>query len=447
MAKNALHSLRSQRGVGLPGMLVATGLGGVLALAMASLMTGLFESQNAVMYRSQVDTLSEEVRALLSSPTACLQSMSGINLTASTNHEVTALRDASPAPGAVIYNKGAAYGDRSLSIADMHLKSYVHETGTAGWATLELNYLSEKKAAGPERLTRNIRIKTQRDGSNNLVHCVALAKMSDGIWQRTPANQNNIFFQEIASAGYVGIKTDTPKYALSVHDTIASRTNNRHGVLLSEAASNIANHAGALLAFRGRGTLAAPTYPVTGDTLGEFSGRDSIDGFDPVRFGGASMFVRAAENFSSGRKGSAISFSTTPMGSNIQTERVFISANGEMGIGTGAPQAALDVNGAIKIGTASACDAAKEGTMRYSSTIKSMEFCDGANWKSIPSANEIRCYGQGGALNAPFPNPSGQCNSQATTSCGLAPNCVRDQVQHVTAAGYTACTWSCRPTP
>lgn len=71
------------------------------------------------------------------------------------------------------------------------------------------------------------------------------------------------------------------------------------------------------------------------------------------------------------------------------------NSGGSVGIGTGAPTAKLDVrgginaNGGVRFGnqvTVTACAAANEGTQRYNSTAKRMEFCDGAAWRSVSGA-------------------------------------------------------------
>lgn len=60
-----------------------------------------------------------------------------------------------------------------------------------------------------------------------------------------------------------------------------------------------------------------------------------------------------------------------------------ISYNGgNVGIGVADPQAALDVNGQIKIGpgNTTSCDATREGSIRYHD--KAMTYCNGTNWVS-----------------------------------------------------------------
>jgi hypothetical protein len=71
------------------------------------------------------------------------------------------------------------------------------------------------------------------------------------------------------------------------------------------------------------------------------------------------------------------------------TTKMTIQSGGNVGIGTVAPAAKLDVAGEVKFGnTSSACDSTNEGQQRYNSTSKSMEFCNGTSWTA---------YGTGGS--------------------------------------------------
>lgn len=45
------------------------------------------------------------------------------------------------------------------------------------------------------------------------------------------------------------------------------------------------------------------------------------------------------------------------------------------------PQAKLDVNGDIRVGgTTASCSTANEGAIRYESSSKKFQGCDGSNW-------------------------------------------------------------------
>lgn len=71
-----------------------------------------------------------------------------------------------------------------------------------------------------------------------------------------------------------------------------------------------------------------------------------------------------------------------------------------LGIGTSSPASLLDVNGGARIGyDSTACSAAKDGTVRYSSATKAWEYCNGSAWN-------------------PFKQP--QCQDNDTGECYLS---------------------------
>ena len=72
---------------------------------------------------------------------------------------------------------------------------------------------------------------------------------------------------------------------------------------------------------------------------------------------------------------------------------------GNVGIGTSAPTATLEVNGPVKFGTSTdTCGSALEGQQRYNYTTHLMEFCNGTDWTA---------YGTGAAGNAQIFDASG----------------------------------------
>ena len=80
--------------------------------------------------------------------------------------------------------------------------------------------------------------------------------------------------------------------------------------------------------------------------------------------------------------------------------RMTVLANGDVGIGTTTPAAKLDVAGGVKIGSSTSCTATEEGTLRYNSTSKGMEFCNGSLWAAVGStggSNGLRSCATGNA--------------------------------------------------
>lgn len=54
---------------------------------------------------------------------------------------------------------------------------------------------------------------------------------------------------------------------------------------------------------------------------------------------------------------------------------------GNIGVGVVSPSVRVDVNGGIKIGSETVCNVSTEGTIRYNASSKSIEYCDGSNWR------------------------------------------------------------------
>lgn len=97
------------------------------------------------------------------------------------------------------------------------------------------------------------------------------------------------------------------------------------------------------------------------------------------------------------------------------------SLNGRVGIGTAAPGAKLDVQGSVKIGYAgNACDTASAGTLRYDSSEREMQYCDGTSWKALEPKTPIVW--------------SGGCSYHGTS--GTWQTYCTDQVDFNTAANY-----------
>lgn len=125
-------------------------------------------------------------------------------------------------------------------------------------------------------------------------------------------------------------------------------------------------------------------------------------------------------------------------GTNYNT-RVAIKPGGNVGIGTSSPAEKLDVQGNVKIGNSgnNTCNATNEGSMRYNSVSKSMEFCNGTAWNPFAKSSEIPKI-----TSAQYVTGTVACNNYLTpmTFTGNAGQKVEITVTHtgrptVTASG------------
>lgn len=87
----------------------------------------------------------------------------------------------------------------------------------------------------------------------------------------------------------------------------------------------------------------------------------------------------------------------------VDTNTLFVDATShQVGIGTASPGARLDVNGGIKIGTQSVCDAggANNGTVRYDNGVGKLQVCING-WTTVSSIDKLDDIGD---VEVPTPN-------------------------------------------
>ena len=152
----------------------------------------------------------------------------------------------------------------------------------------------------------------------------------------------------IAANGDIGIGTTTPSATLEAV---------RDGDVAVVGATSYGDGCCAAFAARlARGTAAAPAAVQLGDPLALFIG----DGYGATDFSSEAGVVAiiAAENWTDTAQGTAIAFSTTPLGSTEDAARMVIMPDGNVGIGmfTEPPTIAdkLQVFGDIRVGTTGA---------------------------------------------------------------------------------------------
>lgn len=134
------------------------------------------------------------------------------------------------------------------------------------------------------------------------------------------------------------------------------------------------------------GDLSSP-YVAAPVRNGDFLWRFLASGYDGNRFVNGAMITARVDGVPGvNDMPASLSFFTTPDNSIVSQERIRITNSGNVGIGIVAidPKALLHVNGEIIVGNSgAACNADKEGAIRYNYISKVMEFCDGASWRPI----------------------------------------------------------------
>jgi hypothetical protein len=140
-----------------------------------------------------------------------------------------------------------------------------------------------------------------------------------------------------APAGaYVGIGTTTPIGPLNIFTNLSST-----GFFVDAYASN-PNPAFIFRASEGSGS--SPSGLLSGDFMGSLGAR----GYGTTGFSynsKATVIFIATQNWTDSNQGAAITFNTTPNNSTTRAEAMRVDQSGNVGIGTTAPQAKLEVNG------------------------------------------------------------------------------------------------------
>ena len=343
------------------------------------------KQQKGLQAKDQQREVTAEIRNLLNSKVACLNSLSG-NPSGSGFTPIT-IRDSSAAPGAAMYTVNTNDKTGLLRFDEFRVSNFVVDPTNANLGTAELQIKLSK--VGDTGTVKNVKpdiimLKVMRNVAGNITECFSIGGKNEALWQ-IGTNLSDIYY----NGGNVGIGTNAPVSALEVNGGIISSGENTWNVHQATSFANAPNIGSAFLGTKARGSRAAPTYPLNGDTLGVVTFRDDIDKVaPPPTYGGADMQVIATENFSNTAKGSKIVFSTTSNGTNSALGKMTILGNGNVGIGSTTPTTKLEVAGEIKLGnTSSACNAANEGQMRYNSTLKIMQYCNGTTWTATSGSS------------------------------------------------------------
>lgn len=210
---------------------------------------------------------------------------------------------------------------------------------------------------------------------------------SYGVYQASA--QPNFF------AGNIGIGTNSPSSKLQVND----------GDIYIVRGSDTPGDGAVTNYYRSRGTVGARTAVQSGDNLAEVWAL----GHDGSAFGNAGgMIIEAAGTWTGTSRPSSISFWTVPSGDTLNYKRLTILDSGYVGIGTGAPQSALQVKGYTQLDTVSGappgtdCDAAAErGRMKVDPASGALYVCMNSGWVNTNNAapagshcggRQVACY-------------------------------------------------------
>jgi prepilin-type N-terminal cleavage/methylation domain-containing protein len=337
-------------------LMIAVGILSIVSLGMVTLVHDSQVAGNSLKYRVDADTFNEEVRSLLSSPTACAASFGGLIANAGANYNIAGLYDGGT-PNVLKYAPGQVYGDQTITLESMNFTNFVAGPNPNN-ATMTLNNVltTVKSSVGAQKINRSINISlTLNSGTGAITSCVALAKMSDGIWQRVATNSDNIFFAPAAGptpSGYIGIGTANPNYNLQIMDP-----NNTVNIFTSSpGVPMIANEAiggfPVFAAFRANGTAAAKTNVLAGDMLGMFTAFGEDNGpWMGYNSNSGGMQIRASEDFTSWTNvGTQLEFLTTKNGTNSLKVGMMIANDGKVGIGLANPSYNLEIMGEVTAG-------------------------------------------------------------------------------------------------
>lgn len=184
----------------------------------------------------------------------------------------------------------------------------------------------------------------------------------------------------------LGIGVNTPEVPLHIAQTGDPATSTMLFIDTYGATSPSINPA--VVGRTSVGTPGSPSATKTGNKLLFLGGRGD-DGTGFTSGSKASITFSADEDWSSTAQGTRIMFGVTPTGATTGVEAMRIAANGNLGIGTVAPQSKLHVAGGIQLADdAAACPGSsnvKVGTLKYASNTLSV--CNTAGWIALSTGS------------------------------------------------------------
>ncbi|WP_413613484.1 tail fiber domain-containing protein [Bdellovibrio sp. HCB-110] len=157
---------------------------------------------------------------------------------------------------------------------------------------------------------------------------------SSGYWGIGPAtNASDNAVRIGLTSDQQGTWSPTQNINLQIGGTVLTSMEGSDAAYWAKAYTSAAtNSGGTFVGSRTRGTIASPTHPLANDLLAQFIGKNGI-----TTTTNPGMVIWASENQSASALGDYLTFYTTPNGTTTSLQRMRITNDGKVGIGTGSP--------------------------------------------------------------------------------------------------------------
>lgn len=282
------------------------------------MMENVVRFKRGAQAKDQQKEASSEIRAFLSDPTACLNSVlqSGAvpsaNISGTNSVAFTQLRNN---VNAARYAAGTVDRSGLLTYQRYRLEQYDAPSQSA---VLRVIMGKTGNASGSLEIQDSVFLHIRLDVGNNVNYCVAIGKQTDSFWRMTPGNTADIFFGD-AVVGRVGIGTNAPPTKLAV---------NGDGLFTSSVAVNTTTPA----------VASTQALIVTGNSL--FVGRVGVNTSTPVV--ADPLVIQGNSRIVGGTLGIGTS---TPVAGNTAVVAGTTYITGNLGVGTATPSERLVVMG------------------------------------------------------------------------------------------------------
>lgn len=164
------------------------------------------------------------------------------------------------------------------------------------------------------------------DGTNWVAESGDTARTSLGL-----GTGNSPTFTNLYTSGSLGVGTGSPTGKFEVYDT----------TYLTLIGKTVSDTVAVRPMFIGMRARTGPAAVQSGDYLMSFIGQ----GYDSAAYQSSSMFeIVATENWNAGARGSKIYIYTVANGDTTLSKRITVENDGNIGIGTSAPDGILEVN-------------------------------------------------------------------------------------------------------